>query len=105
MTFADYLRDACGWSDVSRMPDGRWVGLMPFMFTTAIGIAKDGDYASVADRWCYHTPRDAKAALDAWTMKGYVGEPDGWHRHPFSGRRRGDDPPPEFAGQKEWFAP
>ena len=73
------------------------------MFTTAIAVALDGDLHSVADRWCYHTPSSAKSALDAWTGEG---EPDGWHRHPMSGRRRGDDPPPtEPPGAREWIAP
>lgn len=62
-----------------------WAGLYIFMFTTAIIVGKMGDEYSVEDRWCYHNREDAQKALDNWNG---IGEPDGWHRHPYTGRRR-----------------
>lgn len=64
-----------------------WTGLFDFMFTTAIIVGKMGDRNSVYDRWCYHDAISAKKALNAWDGEG---EPEGWHRHPFTGRRRPD---------------
>lgn len=40
------------------------------------------------DRWCYETEEKARAALDEWARRGGDGEPNGWHRHPTTGRRR-----------------
>jgi hypothetical protein len=48
------------------------------------------------NRWCYSTYDAAKAALDAWTGEDGT-EPQGWHRHPSTGRRRPDgDPSKEY---------
>lgn len=68
------------------LPDGRVAFLYRLMFTCAVcvGPLADGCYD---DRWCYHSEVAARAALDAWDG---TGEPQGWHRHPFSGRRRPD---------------
>jgi hypothetical protein len=46
------------------------------------------------DGYCYARPRQAIAAAMVWSGEG---DPlDGWHRHPFSGRRReGGDPTKE----------
>jgi hypothetical protein len=103
MTFEEYLRDRCGYRALRRLPDERWAALMPFMFTTAIIIVRDGDLHGIDARWCYHTAAAAQAALDAWDG---TGEPDGWHRDPMTGRRRGADRPPGVpADAEEWFAP
>lgn len=63
----------------------QWVGLCRFMFTTAIVMGNMDNDFGYEDRWCYHSYEDAQKALDAWDG---AGEPDGWHRHPTSGRRR-----------------
>lgn len=39
------------------------------------------------DGWCYDSVEAAIAAAEAWDGEG---EPAGWFRHPFSGRRRVD---------------
>lgn len=64
---------------------GHYACIWPLMFTHAIIVGKMGDDDEYEDRWCYHTYADAKAALDAWNGEG---EPEGWHRHPPTGRRR-----------------
>lgn len=64
-----------------------WAGLFQFAFTTAIIVGQMGDECGYSDRWCYATAREAADALGRWDGDG---EPDGWHRHPDSGRRRQD---------------
>ena len=54
-----------------------------FMFTVAI-LSEIGWHVH-GNRWCYESYEAAKEALDAWNGEG---EPDGWHRHPTTGRRR-----------------
>lgn len=84
MTFGDWLRIECGYTDARRLPDGRWVCLWRLLFTTAILVIPDGDTLGYSDRWCYHGHDKALAALLAWDG---VGEPGGWHRHPGTDRR------------------
>lgn len=76
-----------GYTDLKPISDTRWAGLFKFMYTTAIIVGRFGDHNNYDDRWCYHNETDAKAALDAWDGQ-YPGEPEGWHRHPLTGRRR-----------------
>jgi hypothetical protein len=69
----------------------RYVAVIPFIYTHAIIV---GSIARAQfghqDRWCYHTPIEALAAATRWD--GAEGtEPEGWHRHPYSGRRRNPD--------------
>lgn len=69
-----------------------YVGVMPLMFTAAVIIGERGKGWYV-DRWCYHSVPAALAAAAAWTGEYPETEPEGWHRHPSSGRRReGGDP-------------
>lgn len=62
---------------------GRLACVVPFMFTWA--ILADLDFYGYNERWCYETLVDACGALRDWTGEG---EPNGWHRHPNTGRRR-----------------
>jgi hypothetical protein len=87
----DYLvwliRD-CGYRHVKLISHGkRWAAIMPLMYTHAIIIGRMFDYVSLEDRWCYSSLLRAHTALDMWNG---TGEPEGWHRHPASGRRRTD---------------
>lgn len=59
------------------------------MFTYA--IYSDCDWVQHRDRWCYHTQLDAICALHEWLDNPEQVEPEGWHRHPYSGRRRDED--------------
>lgn len=67
------------------------------IFTTrvCIGPAK---MEYLDDVWCYHRAEDALAAAEAWNGEG--DPPDGWHRHPMSGRRRPNGDP-----AREYVAP
>ena len=65
---------------------GRQAGVVPFLFTWA--IVADFNSEGYGQRWCYETLQDALGALDDWDGEG---EPQGWHRHLPSGRRRDHD--------------
>jgi hypothetical protein len=73
-------------TDFIVMPSGELACVNRYLFTHAItyGISRD----LFEDRWCYHTYADALTALIHW-YKNFdaMPEPDGWHRHPSSGRR------------------
>jgi hypothetical protein len=81
--------------DVKDAPDGRRIAVMPLLFTAAVIIGPRHNVLNpYDDRWCYHSIEAALAAVWAWDG---TGEPDGWHRHPDSGRRRpGGDPHHEY---------
>lgn len=79
---------------VRRLDDRRYVGIMPLIYTHAVIWGYVTDAWGYEDRWCYH---DAKSAIAAASRWGGTGEPEGWHRHPATGRRRPDgDPNKEY---------
>ncbi len=81
------------YSAVKILPDGRYAGIYSFMFTDAIIVGKLDVLGYYDDRWCYEKGA-ANHFLEVW---GGVGEPNGWHRHPDTGRRRpGGDPFKEY---------
>lgn len=82
---------------VRRLDDTRYIGIKPFLYTYAViwGYLNN-DYV-YEDRWCYHTAVEAAVAATVWDG---TGEPQGWHRHPASGRRRTDGDP-----AREYVAP
>lgn len=86
--YFEYLTRTCGYKDPKLLPTGKWAAIYPLIFTHAIITGKMGDMSSYDDRWCYHNYAAAKKALDEWDG---TGEPKGWHRHPFSGRRQAED--------------
>jgi hypothetical protein len=65
-----------------------WVGLSRMIFTFAILRGRMDDRSGHEDRWCYATDLDAVVALALWLTRDCQGEPEGWIRHPGSGRRR-----------------
>jgi hypothetical protein len=79
---------------VRALPDGREIVVLPWSGAGAqlsIGYRADGCYM---DTWDYQTVAPAVSAAKAWDG---TGEPAGWYRHPFTGRRRpGGDPAQEF---------
>lgn len=84
-TYLHTLQETCNIISPRDLGDGRWAGVIGYLFTHAIVVGKIGDLNSYDDRWCYHDSDSAKAALEAWDGSG---EPEGWHRHPLTGRRR-----------------
>jgi hypothetical protein len=86
--YLTWLKTECGYLDLRPIDNAQWVGIVPLMYTHAIIIGRLGDMTGYENRWCYESYDNAKAALDAWDGRG---EPQGWHRHPISGRRRSKD--------------
>jgi hypothetical protein len=87
MTYKEFLIQE-GYRDIRFINDGReWLAINPYIFTHAIIKGTTGHINTFDDRWCYDNYEAAKRALDAWDG---IGEPNGWKRHPGSGRRRPD---------------
>lgn len=74
-----------GYMDLRFLPGNRWAGLYQFAFTGAIIAGTIYDWCGTDDRWCFCDLQAARNALQQWNGEG---EPEGWHRHPASGRRR-----------------
>jgi hypothetical protein len=83
--FLTWLVQDCGYQAPRILNDGRYACIMPLMFTHAIIVGRVGDFSGYSDRWCYSTKNKALKALEDWNG---VGEPEGWHRHPMTGRRK-----------------
>lgn len=82
---------------VRRVDDMRYVAVQQFMYTWGLIWGYTRDMYNYEDRWCYHDFNVALAAAHAWACDGLRGEPEGWHRHPTTGRRRTDgDPATEY---------
>jgi hypothetical protein len=66
-----------------QLPDGRYCGLYRLLYhwTIHIGITEYG----YDDRYCFQTASLGLQALTKWDGEG---DPDFWHKHPKSGRRR-----------------
>lgn len=86
LAYMQWLVDECGYRSPRPLGSGRYACIMPLMFTAAIIVGRVGSMC-YDNRWCFHSHDAAKRALDAWNG---VGEPEGWHRHPTTGRRRPD---------------
>jgi hypothetical protein len=86
----DVLRE---YTDVRSLPDGRLIGVHRLVYHWTIHV--DIDWSGYAERYCYDTYLVAKKAYDEWNG---VGGPEGWTRHPTSGRRRNP------ATGEEWVA-
>jgi hypothetical protein len=95
--FLRWLQTVNGYRSPKLLPRRRWAAVLPLMFTHAIVVGRLFDEVGYDNRWCYSTSEAAFKALDAWDGEG---EPEGWHRHPTSGRRR-----PEGDVTQEYVAP
>lgn len=89
VAFLGWLIQACGYLDPRPIGRGRYAAIMPLAYTCAIITGRIGDMTGFEDRWCYHDYVSARMAFDAWDG---IGEPEDWHRHPGSGRRRCEGP-------------
>lgn len=77
----DYVVES--YIDLKQLPDGRYIGTHRLLFHWTLHI--DIDDVGYADRYCFATYELTKKAFDEWSGEG---DPDGWHRHPKSGRRK-----------------
>ena len=97
------LRDRYGWMDDRYDPEramfilrtvGKfYVAVMPLIYTAAVIVSRVDNNMTYLDRWCYHSIHEAIAAGDAWNGPWPDTEPEGWHRHPATGRRRENGDP------------
>ena len=72
------------YADVKLLPDGRYIGTMRLLFHWTIHVDID-PMGFWRERYCFATYELAKRALDEWDG---IGDPDYWHKHPDTGRRR-----------------
>jgi len=74
-----------------RQVDDDWLGVMPMTFGKG-RICSGMNEMGYEDCWCYESVGQAVTAMNAWDPAKDK-EPQGWMRHPYSGRRReGGDP-------------
>lgn len=73
---------------VKRIDNVRYMAVQPFLFTDAITWGYITEPLFYEDRWCYENAALAIAAAHVWDGNAPYTEPEGWHRHPRSGRRR-----------------
>lgn len=83
---------------IRELGDGRFITVQPLIFTAFISIGGHPRHG-YTERWCYHSVVQAIVHADRWDPLTDP-EPEGWHRHPTSGRRR-----PEGDPAKEYVAP
>ncbi len=76
---------------------GNICAVFPMIHTAA--IISGCHHYGYEDRWCYETVAQATDALAKWSGADGT-EPEGWHRHPPSGRRRKNgDPATEYVAR------
>jgi len=94
----EQLRATECYSSIRAADDGsQLVAMRQMVFTWAIFAGLDE--AGYEDQWCFESATAAAMAFVAWS--GNMGtEPDGWIRHPKSGRRRpGGDATREYVAR------
>lgn len=68
------------------LKNGEWTAMFQFAFSVA--IVSELHQGGYNQRWCYHSPIVALQEFEKWDGKG---EPQNWHRHIPSMRRRDED--------------
>ena len=85
---------------IEKIDDERLVMIDRLMFHCTIKWGLIGDVVNgYEDRWCFSPDLShVKACFEEWKGRGFEGEPNGWRRHPSTGRRRNDvgDPASEY---------
>ena len=87
LDFLHTLSRENGFYQAHSIGGGRYAAIKPMAYTFDIVVGQIGNHSGTEDCWCYHSLFSAAAALKAWHVWDYRGEPKGWHRHPESGRR------------------
>lgn len=73
------------------LPDGRVLDVAPLLFGAArLTVSKNATTQIIGDAWEYENP---VVAIGAWAQWDGEGEPEGWTRHPATGRRRPNGDP------------
>lgn len=85
------LADKIGSTAVKLIGDGRALYIYRKIWTYSLCIGDVKNEGYFTDLWCYETLPLAMAAMLAWNpLDISTPEPEGWHRHPPTGRRRPD---------------
>ena len=79
--------ERCSWT--VKETDTHLIEVTQFMYTFAIVTTVKANLGEYDDRWCYKSLPDAIKAAVEWDP-AVEPEPEGWHRHPLTGRRRPD---------------
>lgn len=74
-------------TEVKTIDDGLFAATKPLLFHWTLIVGEIGNKFNYLNRWCYATQEEAESALRKWDGNG---EPEGWNRHPGTGRRRPD---------------
>lgn len=70
---------------------GYYKAIIPLLFHHMMIVGRLDDLIGYSDRWCFGDFPDALAAFQSWD--GAPGtEPEGWHKHPMTGRLRKKQP-------------
>jgi hypothetical protein len=86
LTFSPTELHEMGYIAARQLSNGEWAGVAPMTFgkgRLCTGLTLLG----YEDGWCYASHEEAITALFAWDTD-VSEEPEGWFRHPTSGRRR-----------------
>lgn len=77
--------------EIRDLGDGTYVMIRKLFFHWMMVRGDFDDLIGYFDRWCYADEAGARAALRAFPETPAPGyEPEGWHRHPPTRRRRPD---------------
>lgn len=85
---------AAGYAHIRALPDGRLIGVFKLLFHWSMHV--NIDWSGYEHRYCFDTYDLAKAAFDDWNGEG---DPEGWHKHVGTGRRR------DLRTGREWIEP
>lgn len=70
------------------LPDGRILELWRYIFNIRLTVSQPESHGLFyEDAWCFKDAALAATALEQWSGEG---EPDGWIKHPTTGRWRPD---------------
>lgn len=86
--FTEEQLAAWGYVYSRKLANGDWAGIMPMTFGKG-RLCTGLNHGGYEDGWCYEVLMDAVMALANWDTED-AAEPEGWFRHPFTGRRRPD---------------
>jgi hypothetical protein len=71
------------------LPDGRELRIYPMIYNARLVVSRSVSAPEYDNAWCYATLVGAVKAMVEWNPDTEL-EPEGWIRHPGSGRRRPD---------------
>lgn len=95
MIFTDEQMRKMGYTSWRELPDGSILAVGPMAFGNG-RLFVDVDSNGYSDCYCYDSLEQAEKSMVEYDPESGI-EPQGWKRHPFSGRRRvNGDPTTEY---------